>query len=157
MNKTTYTILVACLLFIMTSCKEKSTAAEPEQNAQNNTTLTYPPLPLVDYRNIVEQVDYIDYIFHTLPFAVSQEDKPSITTKLSGILIEEANIIDCPPLGRMMLHADGEIIYEAEVYYDGNGCNYYIFYIDNKPTYSAGMSNYTRTFYQNLLNSAAQQ
>ena len=157
MSKTKYTLFLACCILAMTSCKGKTVSEEPEKTVTAKTKLTYPVLPLIDYRNIVEQVDYIDYIFHELPFSVSQEDKPSITTKVSGILLEPVNISNCQSLGRMMLQADGEIIYEAEVYYDGKGCSYYIFYIDNKPTYAAGMSDYSKTFYQNLLNSAAQE
>ena len=143
--------LIITILFLgIISCKN-------ETKPLNGKFGDLPALPDADMIKLRNETTYIDYIFHELPFSVSQDDKPSIQSNLSLISPQKMGAIgmDCKSIGREFFQIDGTIEYEAEVFFQ-DGCYGYVFYVNQKPTYANKISQSGITFYNNLIQQAAQ-
>lgn len=153
-------LLLGILLFA--SCKEQKppgmdkTAVTQAQPAQTNS-LDLPLFPLDKMKYIFDNATYVDYIFHRLPFSLSQDSKGSVQANIAMIdsRVTPQYHDGCVSIGREFFHVDGEIVMEAEVYCS-EGCYAYVFYEDKKPAYVAGMTAAGQTFYQNMIRQALQ-
>ena len=161
MTKLIYVLLAATLLTLCACKEQKSTAtdavsAAPAAPATQNS-LKLPALPLSKMKYIFDNAEYVDYIFHKLPFSLSQDSKNSVQANIAMIdsRITPQYHDGCASMGREFFHVDGEIVMEAEVYCS-QGCYAYVFYEDKKPAYIAGMTETGKTFYQNMINQALQ-
>jgi hypothetical protein len=101
---------------------------------------------------MLQEVDYIDYIFHNLPISVSQDEKASINSNILFIKNEPIKSLplDCKPIGRKFFSIKGEAYLIADVYF-GNGCAAYVFLDGEKPIYANAMTEQGVTFYKKII------
>lgn len=146
----------------MASCSgDKSTATAPSTaptpSKVESMSFEVPALPREEMKNLYDNATYVDYIFYNLPFSLSQDNKPSIHANLGMISPEPLTSIpkSCKPIGREFFQIDGEVAYEADLYFE-KGCYGYVFIKDKKPLYANKISEEGVKFYQNLINQANQ-
>jgi hypothetical protein len=150
-TKNSFSILICSLIILicLLNCKQEARKDKIES--------ILPTLPVEEIRSLLANADATDFIFHNLPFSVNQSDLQSVRTTVSGIGIEPVYNADCPALGRMFVQVKGEIVMEAEIYYDGLSCHHYVFYQDKKPVYANQMQSNAIGFYNDLINSINNQ
>jgi len=158
-----FSIIVLLSFFIfsgLTSCKDgkaktgqATTKVIPQEE---NLIHDIPTLPNLEMRKLRNFCTYVDYIFNELPFSISQDDKSSIMANLTLIgdqSPDPISISNCAPIGREFFHVDGEIVYEADIYFS-DGCYAYVFIKEDKPVYANSISDQGIMFYNNLLKQA---
>lgn len=106
---------------------------------------------------LLEECTYVDYIFHSLPYSISQNEDPSIDMNISFIDYKKplGRIPkDCKPIGRKFFHIKGEIVYDVDVYLS-NKCKFYVF-VDknNKPIFANYMTEDGLKFYADMASRA---
>ncbi len=146
-------------IFLFLSCGgDKKTTVDNGQNPQavSEKTITYPLLPKELFVKLVHETDYTDYIFHYLPFSISQKDSASIAENFGYFDPRQAEPFepDCARiLARQFWHSNGEIIAEADVYYSDK-CKFYLFIEDKKPAYTLQMSSSGDQFFSSVTKRA---
>ena len=156
--------LLICLVVLplLMSCKQdakpvKASTPPPAKAAVANKAPIYPKLPNQYLQVMWEKGQMIDYLFHELPFSMNQNEPSSIKTNLT--YIDEAPVLEipagCKPMARQFYQVDGEIIFEADVYFLDN-CKFYVFFVDNKPMYANQMSAAGQQFFTSMIRQAMQ-
>ena len=142
---------VMLIAFILVGCKEKQ-AQEP-----NNPTTTseggtiLPVMPVQQQSYLFDNVELIDYIFHELPFSLSQSEQPSIQAKIAGISQEAVLPNSCKSMARMFFQVKGEIVMEADVYFSPPDCYHYVFIEEGVEIYANKMGPANIQFYNHFL------
>lgn len=166
MTKFIYSLFIFSLVII--SCKQsepntsQATSKERvnESVKQNDSEMTSLNLPSIDsnvFRKMAEKCDYIDYIFYELPISISQDNRQAIVSNINFVSRESVGEFstDCKPMGRKFFHINGEIVLEADVYLDKlNGCFFYVFLENGKPTSANKISKDGINFYFNVFGQA---
>ncbi len=151
-----------CLLFF--SCKEKSQHSDENPKKESTETLAQqemleelPMVPIETMQKLWNECEFVDYIFFDLPFSMSQTEQPSIRANLN--YIDRAPIgprpKSCKPIAREFFQINGEIVFEADVYYS-TGCKYYVFFEGKNPVYANKMSEAGEKFYNQMITQALQ-
>lgn len=137
------------------SCQQKSN--DQKNKATNAVGAEIPGVPQELIAELWENCDYVDYIFHDLPFSISQSEQPAVRANLNYISPDPLGSLnpDCKPIGREFFHIKGEIAYEADVYYSDN-CFYYVFMKNEKPMYANKMSDTGINFYAQIIRQVMQ-
>lgn len=157
------TMFVAFMFFA--SCKSEK-QPNPEKTAENTAVTTtaaetegpeIPGVPKEVLIKLLNECTYVDYIFHKLPFSISQSEEPGIDQNISFINFDKPVIRipkDCKAIGRKFFHIKGEIVYDVDVYLTNN-CKFYVF-VDkkNKPMYANYMTDAGVQFYSNIAQQA---
>ncbi len=149
MRKTVY-VLFAIFSLTLISCggenaktknSDKTDAASSPASQNNKNQVAFESIPKETIMNLWEKCTYIDYIFHDLPFSMSQDSKESIQANLNYIATEPMAFIpsDCKPMARQMFHIDGDIVLECDVYLSDK-CQFYVFVENEKPKYANRMT-----------------
>ena len=137
-----------------------SNAENTEQVESSNVTLTeLPGVPTEQLAHLWNNCEFVDYIFHNLPFSLSQSETPAIQANLNFISTKAAGKIDlksCKPMGREFFQVNGEIVMEADVYYSPN-CYFYVFVKDEKPIYANKISQSGMAFYHQITTQVSTQ
>ena len=144
--------MISCLLIIlvlMLSCNSKQ---KSDSNTQKEVSPILPVMPLQQQSYLFDNVELIDYIFHELPFSLSQSEKPSIQAKIAGISQDPVINSNCTPMGRVFFQVRGEIVIEADLFFAPPDCQYYIFYEDGQAVYANKMAPNNVQFYSQFLN-----
>ena len=144
---------VLFFLLSVLSCKQES-ANKAIPNTASNVEVP-PVIPTELLINIYENCSNIDFIFATLPFSISQEDKPSIQNTIRFIHQAQPAQIDnsCPYFAQQIFQIDGEIVLDAKIFFQQN-CTYYLFYEEGQLKYSASFNEAGINFYNNLISQA---
>jgi hypothetical protein len=143
--------ILLCILICFTfSCKT-------EKKVKESKFSDLPALPQDQLQKLFNEVTYIDYIFYDLPFSISQDDKPSINSNLQLLSPNKIDglALSCKPIGREFFHINGNITYEADIYFQ-DGCYGYIFLKKETPIYANKVSESGMKFYSNIINQAEQ-
>lgn len=113
------------------------------------------PMDKTEYDKLFANTTFIDYIWHELPFSVSQSEPDAVKANVSFISPNGFARVPkkCKSIGRKSYQFNGDIYLDADIYY-GNGCAYYIFLKDNKPVYLNAISENGQKFYGHLFKSA---
>lgn len=146
-------LLVATFLF---SCKSDSTDSKSSQSADKVQVANgYEILPRTVVERMWNEAEMLDYIFHELPFSMNQSEKPSIQANITYISSEPQPQIPagCKPMARQFYQVKGEIELEADIYF-GNGCHFYVFFVDGKAQYANKMSQAGIDFFTNMIGKA---
>lgn len=146
-----------CLVIVSVGCKQDAPQKQVEEQTQvqNTSGPIYPVLPSELALKLFHEADLLDFIFHDLPFSMSQSEKPSIQTNISYIGNDPVMEIPqgCKSIARQFYQIQGEIILESDVYYS-EGCYFYIFYEDGQAKYANMMSTNGIGFFGNVLQQA---
>jgi len=148
-------------LFFMFSCKEEAKKPDKvEKKAEAAVDMSKPEIPGITNEvmiRLLDQCTYVDYIFHSLPYSISQNEDPSIDMNISFIDYKRplGRIpINCKPIGRKFFHINGEIVYDIDVYLNSQ-CKFYVF-VDknNKPIFANYMTEDGIKFYADMASRA---
>ena len=159
-------LFVAFVVSCFSACKsdsasnQTSTEKQPSNTEQKTThpqtTSPYPPLPQSIGKELYDKCDFVDYIFYDpkLPMSISLNEVNSIRATFVHIAPEPAQINPaCKATGRVIFQHQGEVIIEADFYFNDQ-CTYYVFMVDQKPTYANMMSKDGIQFFTNNINQA---
>ena len=156
MKKLVYLFLIAATLF---ACNQNEKSSNTDQS--NNTPATtspvpaasaeqYPAMPLDTLRMLYDRTDYIDFVFYTEEFSISQNEKPSIQSSFTHISSEQAVLNPgCKPIGRIFYQIEGVNRFEAE-FFLSQDCIYYLFYQNGKKMYTSKMTQHGFNFFANI-------
>lgn len=154
MLNTMIKICICILLISLTlpSCKSGTEKAKSAPTASANIPPAIPSDVLI---NVYENCDFIDFIFSSLPFSISQENKASIQQTLTYIVPSQPQEIkeDCPYFAQQIFQINGEIVLDAKLFFQ-QGCVYYLFYENGKAVYSASLNENGIKFYNNVIEQA---
>ena len=153
------------ILLLFVSCKSDQKTST-EKTVETTVALTppaetegpeIPGVPKDVMVKLLNECTYIDYIFHKLPFSISQSEDPGIDQNISFIDINKPVVRipkDCKAIGRKFFHIKGEIVHDVDVYLTNN-CKFYVF-VDkkNKPIYANYMTDAAVQFYSNVAQQA---
>ena len=149
--------LVLCLAACDTAT---STTEKPAEKATATTPAApqgkqMPSIPLEDVQHIFEKCDYIDYVFYNTNFSISQNEKASIQSAISHISQTPATLNPaCKPIGRIFYQIEAVNVLEADMYFQ-DGCAYYVFLKNNKPTYGNLMTQDGIGYMNNIIQRAS--
>ncbi|MBK9736064.1 MAG: hypothetical protein IPO92_14340 [Saprospiraceae bacterium] len=134
---------ISVLLCISIGCnqanKTENVLKTAPETAPVNIGPEIPGVPEDVIIKLLNECTYVDYIFHNLPFSLSQSEDPSINQNIAYIDYKRplGHIPgNCKPIGRKFFHIKGEIVYDVDVYLTTH-CKFYVF-VDkkNKPMYA---------------------
>ena len=112
---------------------------------------SYPSITQEEMIDLFNRCDYVDYIFYDFSFSISQGEKPAIQAALNHVSKSIAKInTNCKPIGRIFYQIEGVNVLEADIYF-AEGCQYYLFYKDQKPVYANELSPAGVAFYQSVF------
>ena len=129
-------ILSACFF----GCQGNTPQSEAGVTETPSTGQSYPSITDSIMVYLWENCDFIDYIFYTYDFSLSQGERPAIQASLNHIS-REVPVIDenCRSIGRIFYQVEGVNVMEADIVI-GEQCQYYIFYENGKKTYANKLS-----------------
>lgn len=148
-------------ILILFSCKDEAKKpTQPVEKTPPAVDMSQPEIPGVTQEvmiRLLDQCTYVDYIFHSLPYSISQNEDPSIDMNVSFIDYKRplGRIPkDCKPIGRKFFHIKGEIVYDVDVYLSSQ-CRFYVF-VDknNKPLFANYMTEDGLKFYADMASRA---
>lgn len=147
------------VLSALISCSENKTPKTKSATVENEISYLAEEYPALT-REILEEVwqksDMVDYIFHELPFSMSQNNQASVRANIAYIAKTGQGPIPskCKALGRQFFQIEGEIVLEADIYYSDD-CYFYIFHHQGNK-YANVMTEQGKTFYANMIKQAMQ-
>jgi len=150
-----YTIFLLSLISCKSENNNKAAASTGEASVQTNAKAIYPSLPESALRNIWDNGEMIDYIFHNHPFSMNQTEQNSIRSNLTYIAPDPVMSIPqtCKPFARQFYQVGGDIVLESDVYF-GEGCKFYVFFEGGKAKYANQMAPSGVSFFNNMVNQA---
>jgi hypothetical protein len=153
-------IFLAIVSIAIVSCK-KEKAAVVTPAAPVNLGPEIPGLPADIYAKLMSEVTFIDYIFHDLPFSLSQDDEQSVKQNIAFIDLNSPMKhipANCKPFARKFLKKGGTELYHVDVYLSP-ACQCYVF-VDyankNKPLYANKMTPEGVQYYARVAQQARQ-
>lgn len=150
-------LLFVSIIILGLSCNDQkaSSSKTPEAKPKVATTKSYPRIPNELMMKVWDEGTMIDYLFHELPFSMSQNEQLSIRTNLTYISEEIVPDIpkSCKPIARQFYQVGSDILFEADIYFS-EGCQFYVFIVDNKPTYANQMAPSGVAFFNNMISQA---
>lgn len=141
--------------------EEAQTEVEaPATTAPVTTETTTSPYPSITQEKMIylyDNCDYIDFVFYTTNFSMSQNVQGAIRSTLGTISTTPAKIVSsCQPIGRVFFQVDGQNAEEADLFF-GGACLYYLFLENGTYTYGNQMTEGGFGFYQKIFQQAAGQ
>ncbi len=148
---------------LILSCKNESGGKQANNDQQEIKTLAtstnsedkFYTIPQSIIMEVWNEADLLDYIFHDLPFSMSQDQQASIRTNVTYIAQEaQASIpAGCKPIGKQFFAKQGNIFLEADIYFDDN-CRFYVFFQNEKAVYANKMSPAGVNFFNAMISQA---
>ena len=147
----------AVLLLLLLNWSCQSPGEEQKTDGRASTNRTMAGMSQAKFDLLIENCDYIDFILYNYDFSISQNQKSQIIGTLQQIGPPLSEIpSNCNSIGRIFFQSKGENIAEADIYFS-EGCTYYYFLEDNKPTYAHQLSNNGILFYNQIFQQFNQQ
>lgn len=144
---------IAFVILFMFSCKSETPKATPVKTVQAEPV--FDKLPASILQRMWNEAELLDYIFHDLPFSMSQSERPSIQANMTYIDKFAQPIIPegCKPAARQFYQVNGIIELEADIYFS-QGCYFYVFIVDGKPKYANKMAQDGINFFNTMISKA---
>ena len=149
-------IRIYTLLLIAALCWQcqNSTTEKSTPEATTSKIAYYPSLPDAMMQQLINQCDYVDYIYYQLPISMSMDEKSGILNALRHVSANPAPLNKaCKSIGRVIYQQSGETLVEAELFMS-EGCQYFLFLDDNKPKYGNLMTDEGIQFYNGAIKQA---
>ena len=141
------------------STDANAATANPEQNTTNNQNPNQKFMPYVTIemiQRIQNEATQLDITFPGKPMSVSQSNKQSILQSVTFFTKAPApDPIPCPSIGRIFYAAEGESLYDVEVYFS-QGCTYCVFIENNETIGACLMSPQGVNFFNQIINQGKQ-
>ena len=144
-NNIFYLLGISLLVVFLSSCgggennKDKAgLSMEKMLNAKNAevNVSTLPSITFEEMKQIYEGTDFIDIIFYNVDFSMSVNNKTNIQKMVGFVSTNVASINrSCQPMGRIFFQKNGELVAEADMYYDDK-CRYFVFQKNGKAAYA---------------------
>ncbi len=143
-------------------------ACEPSASSTTSTTTstavptpkaapTGTPLPSMSQEEMMylfNNCDYIDYVFYSTNFSISQNTQESIRSMLNMISPTTATLNpNCKAIGRVFYQVKGENYAEADLYFQ-EGCTYLVFLEKNKPIAGHILTDQGVAYFNNIFQRA---
>lgn len=151
MNKISVLICIFCLGLLSCKNEKGNVEVKPEQAAVQE----FEKLPSEILNKMWNEAEMLDYIFHDLPFSMSQDERQSIQANMTYIDKYAQPYIPqgCKPAARQFYQVKGDIVLEADVYFS-EGCYFYVFIVDGKPMYANKMAQEGINFFRTMISKA---
>jgi hypothetical protein len=134
--------------------KTPTTAAPTTTEAP---TSPYPSITQEKMMYLYDNCDYVDFVFYTTNFSMSQNTQAAIRTTLGTVSTTPAKVLSsCQPIGRVFFQVDGQNAAEADLFF-GGACLYYLFLENGTYTYGNQLTEGGMGFYQKIFQQAAGQ
>ena len=134
---------------------EAPTAAAP--TTTEAPTSPYPSITQEKMMYLYDNCDYIDFVFYTTNFSMSQNTQAAVRTTLGTVSTTPAKVLSsCQPIGRVFFQVDGQNAAEADLFF-GGACMYYLFLENGTYTYGNQLTEGGFGFYQKIFQQAAGQ
>jgi len=155
MQTTKISILIFIIFFCFCACKSDTSKKVTDPVIVTKKEDRFYSIPQDIIMEIWNEADILDYIFHDLPFSMSQDQQASIRTNVTYIgQIAQPDIpAGCKPMARQVYGKKGEIFLEADIYFDAN-CQFYVFIVNGKPKYANKMSEEGVNFFKAMISQA---
>lgn len=155
-----YLLPILCITLLIACKSDKSSSnvnAVPEAVVDSKPN-NLPPLGDEIFKKMYDECTFIDYLWHDLPFSVSQAEKAAVQANVSFISKSGLDVIpnNCKSIGRKSYQINGDIYLDADVYFTP-GCRFYIFLKNEKPLYLNKMTAQGEDFYARLFTNAMKQ
>ncbi len=144
-NNLLYILGIGLLLVFLTSCggnkkkAQKEGLSMEEMLSAKNTAVKVSSLPSITFEEmekIYEGADFIDIIFYNVDFSMSVNNKANIQKMVGFVSTNVASINrNCKPMGRIFFQKNGELMVEADMYYDDQ-CRYFVFQKNGRAAYA---------------------
>lgn len=158
-------VLITLSSLILFSCENKATTTTAnEENLTNEAPVpgsagiassdasqaTYPSISIDRLEYLWNNANYMDVVFYELPVSLNQSTPEQIRSTIAHIS-EKPPIIDpnCKAVGRIFFQVDGVNVEEADIYFQ-NGCTFYLWLKDGKPTHANTFTQAGIDFYNNI-------
>jgi hypothetical protein len=140
--------------------QETATTEAPATPAPVTTeapTTPYPSITQEKMMYLYDNCDYIDFVFYTTNFSMSQNTQAAVRTTLGTVSTTQAKVLSsCQPIGRVFFQVDGQNAAEADLFF-GGACLYYLFLEDGTYKYGNQLTEGGMGFYQKIFQQAAGQ
>lgn len=146
----------AFIFTFFSSCKTDNTTNDtPEKTVVAGA---YNSIPKATMQKLWDNCTLVDYIFHDLPFSMSQTEINSIRSTINYIGVEAQETIPAgsKAICRQIWQIDGEVILEVDVHYGDLG-NFFVFIENNKPVYANKMTDGGVGFFGQVIRQAMSQ
>ncbi len=128
-----------------------ATTSTADTTAVEAPTSPYPSIAAEKMKYLFDNCDYIDFVFYSTNFSMSQDQKPAIQTTLAGVSTTPARVVaSCKPIGRIFFQVDGQGVAEADIFF-GGPCLYYLFLEDGKYVAGNQLTQGAMEFYQKIF------
>lgn len=150
-----YTIVII-IIALLCSCASSSSNVETPKNpvitANSEGLQMLPPLPKEQRLGLLENTDYIDYIFYRYGKSINQGDKSSVKKMVQQITETQQADVNCAaPFCKVSFYKMPNVLLEAEVHY-GNGCAYFVFHdIEGKPKFANKIGAFGIQFFNDVI------
>jgi hypothetical protein len=149
-----YFILLFSII-ILYSCDTSSTTENTENNlvvANSEALQMLPALPEESRLALMENTDYIDYIFYPYGKSINQGDKSSVKRMVQQITeIQQPDIKCATPFCKISFYKMPNVLIEAEIHY-GNGCAYFVFHdTEGKPQFASKLGAFGVDFFNKII------
>ena len=143
-NRFLYIVLISCIGLLSFSCggnanDDKRAKSKDEMWKTKTTDVKVSSLPSITFEEmkvIYEGTDFIDIIFYNVDFSMSVNNKTNIQKMVGFVSTNVASINkNCKAMGRLFFQKNGEMIAEADMYYDDQ-CRYFVFQKNGKAAYA---------------------
>ena len=113
---------------------------------------TLPALPVSELQQLYDQVDYIDYLFTSLPISMSQQTPNDVKAAVTHISDEAPAAIDpsCKVMAQIFYEAEGKTLRRADMYF-GPSCTYLVWNENGKPAYASRLTAQGIQFFNSVL------
>jgi len=150
-KSTRISLFLICFLACMACKTEKK--SKPEQPEVQNISSEEVPRSDQDFvKNLFDQVDQIDYIYHNFDFSMSISEPNAVKSNIATLSGQSIGAIPihCKPIGRQMFMAKGEMLAEADLYFS-DGCQFLVFVEKEKPVSGSRFNETGITFYNSVF------
>jgi len=146
-------ILLFAASLVLAGCKSNKTAETKDPTSE----IVVPPMEF--FQNLVDNCDFIDYIFDDYSFSVSVKQKSNVKGNISYMSSNPVENFGCAgAIGSAYYQAKGNHIAELRIHYDyEKDCGYFLMRDKSKrPKYAFQMSPNGKTFFRQIYQTATQ-
>lgn len=150
-------LLILLSFFLFSSCEEsekKEGMAKDklwETKANEVKVSTLPSITFEEMKELYEGCDFIDIIFYNVEFSMSVKNKSNIQRMVAFASPDVAQINpNCKAMGRLFFQKNGELIVEADMYYDDQ-CQYFVFQKNGKNAYANNITQEGQAYFAKIF------